>query len=166
MLEQRIWTGNIQENKHKSYWTHVEMLELINNQRNKNEKNNEISLYTSECRKTHKVGWPKGWSRSRLRGALIPWCWKSGATILEGSLVLFVQLRINRFWACLVAQSVKLGFGWGHDLTVRKFEPCIRLCADSAEPGACLQFCVSLSSCPSATPAHTVSISVSLKNTH
>ena len=27
-----------------------------------------------------------------------------------------------------------LGFGSGHDLAVREIEPCIRLCADSAEP--------------------------------
>ena len=28
-------------------------------------------------------------------------------------------------------------FGSGHDLTVCEFEPCIGLCADSLEPGAC-----------------------------
>ena len=36
-----------------------------------------------------------------------------------------------------MAQSVKhptLGFGAGHDLEVCEFEPCIRFCADSAEP--------------------------------
>ena len=36
-----------------------------------------------------------------------------------------------------MAQSVTrptLGLGSGHDLTVRKFEPRIGLCADSAEP--------------------------------
>ena len=36
-----------------------------------------------------------------------------------------------------MAQLVKhpiLGFGSGHDLTVHKFEPCVGLCADSAEP--------------------------------
>ena len=47
-----------------------------------------------------------------------------------------------------VAQSVKrptLGFGSGHDLTVREFEPCIGLCADSSACGACFGFCVSLS---------------------
>ena len=36
-----------------------------------------------------------------------------------------------------MAQSVKrltLGFGSGDDLSVGGFEPCIRLCADSAEP--------------------------------
>ena len=35
-----------------------------------------------------------------------------------------------------VAQSVKhltLDFGSGHDLTIREFEPHIRLCADNAE---------------------------------
>ena len=36
-----------------------------------------------------------------------------------------------------VAQLVErptLGFSSGHDLTVCEFEPCIGLCADSAEP--------------------------------
>ena len=36
-----------------------------------------------------------------------------------------------------VAQSVKhltLGFGSGHDLMIRGFEPHIRICADSVEP--------------------------------
>ena len=36
-------------------------------------------------------------------------------------------------------------FGSGHDLTVCEFEPCVGLCADSSEPGACFGFCVSLS---------------------
>ena len=45
-----------------------------------------------------------------------------------------------------VVQSVERpNFSSGHDLTVREFEPCVRLCADSSEPGACFRFCVSLS---------------------
>ena len=36
-------------------------------------------------------------------------------------------------------------FGSGHDLMVCVFEPCIRLCADSSESGACFQFCLPLS---------------------
>ena len=36
-------------------------------------------------------------------------------------------------------------FSSGHDLMVCEFEPCVRLCADSSEPGACFGFCVSLS---------------------
>ena len=39
--------------------------------------------------------------------------------------------------------------GSGHDLTVGEFEPHIRLCADSSEPGFCFGFYVSLSLCPS-----------------
>ena len=31
------------------------------------------------------------------------------------------------------------------DLPVREFEPRVGLCADSAEPGTCFRFCVSLS---------------------
>ena len=36
-------------------------------------------------------------------------------------------------------------FSSGHDLLVREFEPRIRLCADSSEPGACFRLCVSIS---------------------
>ena len=36
-------------------------------------------------------------------------------------------------------------FGSGRDLAVGGFEPRIRFCADSSEPGACFGFCVSLS---------------------
>ena len=47
-------------------------------------------------------------------------------------------------------------FGSGHDLTVREFEPCIGLCADSSEPASdsvshsfsappSLMFCLSIS---------------------
>ena len=52
--------------------------------------------------------------------------------------------------------------GSGHDLAVHGFEPRVRLCADSSEPGALLGFCVSLSLCPS--PAHALSLSVSKIN--
>ena len=48
-------------------------------------------------------------------------------------------------------------FGSGHDLTVREFQPCVGLCADGSEPGACFWFCVSLSLCPS--PTHALSLS-------
>ena len=37
----------------------------------------------------------------------------------------------------------------GHDLAIHVFEPRIRPCADSSEPGACFRFCVSLSLWPS-----------------
>ena len=50
----------------------------------------------------------------------------------------------------------------GHDLTVREFEPRVRLWADGSEPGACFRFCVSLSLCPS--PIHALSLSVSKIN--
>ena len=43
-----------------------------------------------------------------------------------------------------------------------EFEPCVGLCADSSEPGACCGFCVSLSLCPS--PAHALSLSKINKN--
>ena len=54
-----------------------------------------------------------------------------------------------------VSKSMWLGMtGWlsqmsdfssGHHLAVCEFEPCIGLCADSSELGACFGFCVSLS---------------------
>ena len=52
--------------------------------------------------------------------------------------------------------------GSGHDLTAGEFEPRVRLCADSPEPGACFRFCVSLSLGPS--PTHTFSLSQKKKN--
>ena len=48
--------------------------------------------------------------------------------------------------------------GSGHDLTVGEFDPCIRLCADSAEPAS---DSLSPSLCPS--PTHALSLSLSLK---
>ena len=50
----------------------------------------------------------------------------------------------------------------GHDLTVREFQPRVRLWADGSQPGACFRFCVSLSLCPS--PVHALSLSVSKIN--
>ena len=47
----------------------------------------------------------------------------------------------------------------GHDLTVCEFEPGVGLCADSSEPGTCFGFSVSLSLCPSATHALSLSLS-------
>ena len=60
-----------------------------------------------------------------------------------------------------VAQSVKCpDFSSGRDLTMPRFEPRVRLWADSSEPGACFRFCVSLSLYPYPTRA----LSLSLKN--
>ena len=63
-----------------------------------------------------------------------------------------------------MAQWVKrptLDLGSGHDLMVRESEPCVGLCADSPELGACFGFCVALS-LPS--PARACTLSLSLKN--
>ena len=60
-----------------------------------------------------------------------------------------------------MAQLVKrptLGFGSGHDLAVREFEPHIGLCADSAEPAW-----DSVSPCLSAPPLLSRTLSLSLK---
>ena len=48
----------------------------------------------------------------------------------------------------------------GHDLMVCGFEPCVGLCVDSSEPGACFKFCVSISLRPS--PTHALSLFLSL----
>ena len=37
-------------------------------------------------------------------------------------------------WVAQSRRRPTLGFGSRHDLTVREFEPCVRLLADSAEP--------------------------------
>ena len=61
-----------------------------------------------------------------------------------------------------MAQSVQcptLGFGSGHDLTARAFEPRIGLCADSVEPA---WYSLSLSVSLSAPPLLTCSPSVSV----
>ena len=64
-----------------------------------------------------------------------------------------------------MAQSVKrltLGLSSGHDLTVREFEPQVRLCADTSDPEACFGFCVSLSL--STPPLLTLCLSLSKIN--
>ena len=55
-------------------------------------------------------------------------------------------VNVQELWGCLCGSvGWASDFGSGHDLTVREFEPCIRLCADSLEPGACFRFSVFLS---------------------
>ena len=54
--------------------------------------------------------------------------------------------------------------GLGHDFVLHEFEPHVRLCADSSEPGVCFGFCVSLSVYPST--ACTLSLSLSKINKH
>ena len=46
---------------------------------------------------------------------------------------------------CLGGSVKASNFSSGQDLTVCEFKPCIRLCADSSEPGACFRFCLPLS---------------------
>ena len=58
---------------------------------------------------------------------------------------MWVYVIARRFLGCLV--DFVSDFSSGHGLTVPEFEPRVRLCADSSEPGACFQFCVSLSLC-------------------
>ena len=52
----------------------------------------------------------------------------------------------------------------GHDLTVCEFEPRVRLCADSSEPGACFGFCVSISPSLPAPPLLMLCLSLAVKN--
>ena len=57
-----------------------------------------------------------------------------------------------------LVEHATLDFGSGHDLAVQEIEPCIRLCADSAEP--VWDTLPSLSALPPLT--HTSSLSLSL----
>ena len=52
-----------------------------------------------------------------------------------------------------------LNLGSRHDLAVCGFEPCIRLCADSWEPGACFGLFVSFCLCPYPTCSLSFSLS-------
>ena len=61
-----------------------------------------------------------------------------------------------------MAQSVVSDFGSSHDLTVCGFKPCVGLCADSSETGACFRLCLHLSLCSS--PAHALSFCLSKIN--
>ena len=61
-------------------------------------------------------------------------------------LILIFKKSFRGAW---VAQLVKhwLWLRSWHDVTAHGFEPCIWLCADSSEPGACFRFCLLLSLC-------------------
>ena len=70
---------------------------------------------------------------------------------------------MSMYGGAWVAQSVEhltLGFNSGHDVTVHKFEPHVRLHADSAEAA---WDSVSLSLSSSLCPSPTCAVSVSLK---
>ena len=87
---------------------------------------------------------PLFWETVRLTAAIGHWYWKYHVLgHLAGSVG----------WAS--------DYSSGHDLMVCEFEPRVRLCADSPEPGACLGFCVSLSLCYS--PACILSLCLSQK---
>ena len=79
--------------------------------------------------------------RTQLRGGFQrPRCHLSGGhslVILESKSQVSGRLGGSVGWVS--------DFGSGHDLTVREFEPRVRLCADSSEPGTCFGFCLSLS---------------------
>ena len=67
------------------------------------------------------------------------------------------KIHTHTILGCLGGSVGKVSnFGSGHDLMVREFQPCVGLCADSSEPGACFGFCVFLFLCPS--PAHALSL--------
>ena len=72
----------------------------------------------------------------------------------------YLQLSLKKLGRLGGSVSWASDFGSGHDLAVREFEPHVRRCADSSEPGACfgLCVCVSLSACIPLT------LSLSLKN--
>ena len=50
-------------------------------------------------------------------------------------LVLCIRKQASRgTWVAQLVKHPTLDLGSSHDLVVPKFEPCIRLCADDAEP--------------------------------
>ena len=59
-------------------------------------------------------------------------------------------------WMAQLVKCLTLGFGSGHDLTVREFEPCIGFCVVSAKPAW-----DSLSPCLSLHLSHLLSLSLS-----
>ena len=63
-------------------------------------------------------------------------------------------------WASQPVESPTLGFGSGHDLMVREFEPRVGLCADREEPPWDSQSLL-LSLCPS--PTHALCLALSQK---
>ena len=93
-------------------------------------------------------------SYERARSSLISLCNKQ-TPLLE--VMGFIKPRLESkgkgIWFKMSAQGGRLGgsVGWAsdfsssHDLVVCEFEPHVRLCADSSEPGACFGFCLRLS---------------------
>ena len=66
-------------------------------------------------------------------------------------------------WGAWVTQLVKpLTSAQAMILRSIEFEPHVGLCADSSEPGACFEFCVSISLCPSHAHALCLPVSVSV----
>ena len=82
--------------------------------------------------------------------------------ILTSVLVLCFKKCAWRAPGVLSRLSIQLWFR--SRFHIHGFKPCIRLCADSSEPGAWFRFCVSLSLCPS--PTSSLFLSLSLKNKH
>ena len=76
--------------------------------------------------------------------------------------VAFLDLRlISSIWGHLGGSVSPSDFSSGLDLVVCEFKPCVRLCADSMEPGACLGFCIPQSL--SAPPLLPLCLSISQK---
>ena len=103
--------------------------------------------------------WPAGHADAHTKAACLicrslPRGWTTAPRVVEREPQ---QARLLR--NILYRGAWGTGLSSGHDLTVREFEPRIRLCADSLEPGACFRFCVSLSLCSS--PTHALSLSPS-----
>ena len=78
--------------------------------------------------------------------------WKGGCIVFIACFLLVHIGKLSSYlksWTDLGCLGGSVGwasnFSSGHDLAVCEFEPCVGLCADSSEPGACYRFCVSLS---------------------
>ena len=60
---------------------------------------------------------------------------EEGKCIHGCSLYYYYSLNCSRgTWVAQFAKRLTLGFGSGHDLTVRGIKPCIGLCPGSVEP--------------------------------
>ena len=100
------------------------------------------------------VGWER-YPEVALEGQRhLKWGWGWEAFQAEGPAL--AKIGIQRAPGWLSWLSVRLWLR-GHDLEVCEFEPLVKLCADSSEPGVCFVFCVSPSLCPS--PALALSLS-------
>ena len=87
----------------------------------------------------------KEWPTKRRKSRILMW---------QGHNFWSLKIKHRGSWVAQSVRSPTPGFGSGRDLTVCEFKPCLKFCADSAEPAW-----NSLSPSLSAPPAHAISFS-------